>query len=336
MSVYDRTYMNEDEPGGGGKSAISILIAINIIVWFVWAFARESGALSVFMNDHFTVTVDGILQHYRVHTLLTYAISHKEPIHLLMNILFFWFLCDEVERVYGKLNFFLLYAFCGGIGGLAHLAFSAYAVREGASDIPMLGASGAILGVAVIAAIFDPNRPINFMGIIPVPLRLLVMIYIAMDLYSVIGNVSALYHESDRPISTLHVFVQGGVAYFAHIGGALGGLLFWKLDLRAFRTRGRLSVGWVDRLRRWLMRPRAARGIQEVPRELPREPVAQRHGSARASAGAARRASGRRQVDAATSQRVDELLSKISREGMNSLTDEERRFLQESSQKYRE
>src|SRR5262249_15114539 len=127
----------------------------------------------------------------------------------------------------------------------------------------------------------------------------------------------------------------GGVAYAAHLGGALGGYIFWRLDLRVFRSRGRTNVGILYQLKRWLRPARKASQVeQDVPRELPREVVVQRKASTKqASAASSSHQSGRSKVDLATSQRVDELLSKISREGMKALTDEERRFLHESSQK---
>ena len=72
---------------------------------------------------------------------------------------------------------------------------------------------------------------------------------------------------------------------------------------------------------------------RDVPEELPREPVAKAERVGRAAAGSTRPPP--RNVDVATSRRVDELLGKISREGIGALTDEERTFLKESSQKYK-
>ena len=333
MSIYDRTYMNEDEPGGGGRSAVGMVIVINIAVWVLWQFAGvghelEPGSLLSFMNDHFTVSLDGVVNHFRIHTLITSAVSHQDLMHIIWNMLFFWFLADEVERVYGKLNFYWLYVFCGITASLAHIGSSAMEAQHGMAAHPALGASGAIMGIAVVSAIFDPNRPVNMFGVITLPLKWLVGIYLIMDLYYAIGMHHGAYGGA--------VFRQGAIAYFAHLGGALGGYAFWRLDLRMFQTRGRRQAGWINRIRRWMKGSESNRPtvIDNVPRELPGEPVAQR-AQARMAAGSSRRTSGRSQVDAATSARVDELLIKISREGMGALTDEERRFLKESSQKYK-
>ncbi len=327
MSIYDRGYMNEDESGGGGRSAAGTLIFLNIAVWVVWQFAmsnsEEPTALYTFMSENFMCSFDGVFRHFRLHTLITSAFSHQDLSHIFWNLLFFWFLADEVERVYGKLNFYWLYIFGAIAASLAHIG-STGMNPNGLTSIPMLGASGAIMGIAVVAAIFDPNRPVNLFGFITLPLKWLVGLYVLMDLYHAIN-----LHRG---------FSMGAIAYGAHLGGALGGYVFWRLDLRVFRTRGRIETGFLQRFTRWLKRPRTGRAsstpLDDIPRELPREPVAQR-APTRLAAASSSRTSGRSQVDAATSARVDEILGKISREGMNALTDEERRFLQESSQKYK-
>lgn len=327
MSIYDRGYMNEEEPGGGGRSAAGTLIFLNIAIWVIWQFAKgnsdESSELMKFMYANFMVSADGVIHHYRLHTLITSAFSHQDLMHIFWNLLFFWFLADDVERVYGKLNFYWLYIFGGVTASLAHIGPAALHAN-GMGSIPMLGASGAIMGVAVVAAIFDPNRPVNLFGFITLPLKWLVGLYVLMDLYHALSMNQA------------GGFGMGAVAYGAHLGGALGGYIFWRLDLRIFRTRGRIEAGFLQRFRRWWKRPRAAKTapMDDIPRELPREPVAQR-APTRMAAASSNRVSGRSQVDAATSARVDEILGKISREGMSALTDEERRFLQESSQKYK-
>jgi len=321
MSVYDRDYMNDDDELGGGsgrRSAVGVLIFINILIWIVWRLAGDAHpALYNFMQEHFQVSRAAVFEHYRIYTLFTSAISHIEPEHLFFNMFFFWFVASDVERVYGRLNFFALYFFGGAVGSLVFIATAQN------PNTPVIGASGAIMGIAVVAAIFDPNRPVSLFGIITLPLIWLVGMLFVIDLSHVLSASNGEWFS-------------GMVAYAAHVGGALGGYAFWRFDLRVFRSRGRGHVGLLYRLKRWF-RPVRKAGADEldVPRELPREAVAQRKASARFASGSLSRQSGHSKVDAATSQRVDELLTKISREGMNALTDEERRFLQESSQKYK-
>jgi membrane associated rhomboid family serine protease len=318
MSVYDRQYMNDEETGTGRRSAVSLLIFINILVWIVWRLSLDGHpVLSAIMHEYFTVSREGVLDNYRIFTLFTSAISHVEPEHIFFNMLFFWFVADDVERVYGRLNFFVLYFFCAAVASLAFIVSAQYPSEAA------LGASGAVMGIALVAAIFDPNRPVSVFGFITLPLKWLVGMLIIID----------LSHELS---ASKGAWAQGMVAHAAHLGGALGGWLFWRFDLRVFRSRGRSQVGILYQLKRFFRPTRKAPPIEsDVPRELPREPVAQRKASNKMAVGSSSHQSGRSKVDAATSQRVDELLSKISREGMNALTDEERRFLHESSQKYK-
>ncbi len=327
MGIYDRGYMGpgEDSPYGTEYrrrfTAVSTLIIINIAVWVLWQFARHGTELHEFMDTHFMMWPRGVLENYHVHTLLTAAFSHIEIMHLLFNMLFLWFLGTDVEQIYGYRNFIVLYVFAGVFASAADVALDVARLgEEVALAPPALGASGAIMGIAVVAAIFDPDRIINIYGIIPIKLKWLVAIYVLVDL------VAALDNRKDH------------IGHVAHLAGALAGFLFWKFDLRVFGSPGRSKVGLLHTLRRWFRRKPSLRVVEaDIPRELPREAVAQasRLQSGRRDAGATPRPSGRH-VDAETSQRVDQLLSKISEHGIDSLTDEERAFLQASSQKYRQ
>ena len=320
MSVYDRGYMNDSEESvfysGRRFSAVITLIAINVMVWVAWQFAKPSHPLWLeFMRENFMVSADGVLNHYRFHTLISSALSHYDIMHIFWNMIFFWYMGEDVERIYGYRNMFLLYAFCGIIASLGHVAFD---LLEHHPEIPALGASGADMGVAIIAAIFDPNKPMYFFGLLRVPLKWFVAIYIGMDLLGTFGG-------DDRGM--------GGsvIAHAAHLGGALGGFIWWKLDLRVFASPGRTHVGWLHRLRSWMRRRKVP--LRIVPKEDTRETVSARSPKHLFASSEPPRVNSN--VDVATSRRVDELLGKISTEGINALTDEERAFLKSSSQKYK-
>jgi membrane associated rhomboid family serine protease len=318
MGVYDRDYMDGTteamHAGGRRYSAVVILLAINVAIWGLWQFANSNPGLKDFMDCNFTVSREGVLQRFRLHTLLTSCFSHEELMHILFNMLFFWILAVDVERIYGFRNMFWLYAFTGIVASLAYVGVEALR----GSGAPALGASGAIMGIAVVAAIFDPRKPISIWGVLTIPLRLLVIIYIVFDILGGLGSGDHIAHS-------------------AHLGGAAAGFISWRLDLRVFASPGRNNVGLLFRLRRWLRPKPALRVVGRIPEasgeELPREAVAQarRSGSARAGGSAGQSAAG---VDPTTSQRVDELLAKISRQGMGALNDEERAFLKEASRKY--
>ncbi len=332
MGISDRYYMNDSDESanfaGRRFTAVNTLIIINIVVWLAWRIAMQDMGTDFFriMAQNFEVHPMGVLQEYRIHTLLTSAISHISFTHILFNMMFFYFLAEDVERIYGYRNLFWLYAFCGVCSSLAFVGLEA-ARTSGELFLghAAVGASGAISGIAIVAAIFDPNKPTSFFGLIHMPLKWLVLIYLVMDLLGVA--------EATKDLDAL-LTGGGTIAHVGHLGGALGGFLFYKLDLRMFSSPGRADVGIWTAVKRIFRRKPSLRIVErKVPEELPREPVAKAERVARAAAGSSRPPP--RNVDAATSQRVDELLSKISREGMGALTDEERTFLKESSQKYK-
>src|SRR6185295_17625744 len=108
---------------GRRYSATVVLIALNVIIWVIWQFAKnDSGSpLATFMHANFTVDASGVLTEYRIHTLVTAAFSHISITHILFNMMFFWFLAEDVERIYGYRNFIWLYIFTGAFSSLAFI-----------------------------------------------------------------------------------------------------------------------------------------------------------------------------------------------------------------------
>ncbi|MGD0091162.1 MAG: rhomboid family intramembrane serine protease, partial [Planctomycetota bacterium] len=174
MSVYDRDYMEDTEEavqaGRLRHKAVFVLLVINVAVWVLWQFARDNRGLGIFMERHFTVSSTGVLADLRLHTLLTSCFSHENLFHILFNMLFFWILGEDVERIYGFRDFCWLYIFAGVLSMFAFVGLEALR----GTGIPALGASGAIMGIAVVAAIFDPRKPISIWGVLTVPLAGLV------------------------------------------------------------------------------------------------------------------------------------------------------------------
>lgn len=305
---------------GRAVSGVVLLLLINVAVWLVWQFGWQSRSLHRVMSDHFTCQPSGVLEHYRVWTLLTCNFSHMDAYHILFNMLFLWYLGVDVEIFYGRKNFVALYLAAGLASSVAQLGIEAMR----GSDIPSLGASGSVMGIAVVAAFIDPSKTLMIWGILPVKLWLLVTIYILMDFSGVMKNGDHIAHA-------------------AHLGGAFAGFLFYKLDLRVFASRGRKSSGLLYHFKQW-WRSRKFRSIEggrgRPPRDIPpddRELVAtKRARSKRAGASESpvlTEAAAR--IDPETARRVDALLAKISREGMDALSMEEQEFLRQSSQKYK-
>jgi membrane associated rhomboid family serine protease len=166
-------------------------------------------------------------------TLLTAMFLHGSPLHLAGNMLYLWIFGDNVEEVLGAVRYVILYLACGLAGSLAQIA------AHPLSYIPTLGASGAIAGLMGAYLIWFPMnrvRVLLFRVITEVPAVVVIGLWIVLQVWSGLGSIGQLGEV-------------GGVAYLAHIGGAVTGIVVALLfqDL----ARGRLvpprAAGWSDR-----------------------------------------------------------------------------------------
>jgi membrane associated rhomboid family serine protease len=152
-------------------------------------------------------------------TILSAMFMHGSWMHLLGNMLYLWIFGDNVEDALGHIKFLLFYLVCGLAATLAHI-FSAPN-----SLVPSLGASGAIAGVLGGYLMMYPTRRVRVLfwySIIELPALIVIGAWIAIQLFSSIGSIA-------RTANT------GGVAYWAHVGGVVAGLLLVNL----FRSRRR-------------------------------------------------------------------------------------------------
>jgi membrane associated rhomboid family serine protease len=144
---------------------------------------------------------------------------HAGWVHLLGNMLYLWIFGDNVEDNFGHVKFLLFYLACGIAATLAQVFVSA------GSSIPNLGASGAIAGVLGAYIILFPRGQVRVLmgrGVIPMPALVVIGLWIVLQLISGVGSIS----ESAE---------TGGVAYMAHIGGFVAGLVL-TFVLRNTRT----------------------------------------------------------------------------------------------------
>ena len=149
-------------------------------------------------------------------TLVTSLFLHDGFLHIGGNMLFLWVFGDNVEEGLGHLKFLLFYFVCGIAAGWAQL------LVDPASTVPSLGASGAIAGVLAAYLLLFPRQPVRtviLVLIIPfvvnLPAFLLILYWFAIQF---VHGVSVL---SLRP--------EGGIAYWAHIGGFVAGLVLVRL-----------------------------------------------------------------------------------------------------------
>jgi membrane associated rhomboid family serine protease len=186
------------------------LIAINVLV-FVLLELPQGQNLDAFLTRWGAVPAqimagDGLI------TLITSMFLHGGWLHLGSNMLFLWIFGDNVEDAFGHGLYILFYLVCGIAASFAHI------LVDTSSTIPGVGASGAIAGVLAAYIVLFGSRPVRVLmrGILTnVPS------YVMIGLWFVTQLVSGFGGQSD------------GVAYWAHIGGFIAGLVLTFL-LRGF------------------------------------------------------------------------------------------------------
>lgn len=155
-------------------------------------------------------------------TLVTAMFLHANLLHIAGNMLFLWIFGDNVEDRLGHIGYLLFYLVCGVVANGAQIAISPH------STLLNLGASGAIAGVLGAYIVFFPGaqvRTLVYIGFFFTIVRL--SAFIVIGLWFVLQLVSS--YESLNPAYTS----SGGVAYFAHVGGFVTGLVI-GLILRPF------------------------------------------------------------------------------------------------------
>ncbi len=148
-------------------------------------------------------------------TMITSMFMHGGWGHLLGNMLFLWIFGDNIENRLGHLRYFMFYMLCGILASLSHVFATSFLGQN--LEIPSLGASGAISGVMGGYLILFPKRKVNVLllrFIVAVPALAALGMWILLQVISGMGMIGG---QSD------------GVAYAAHIGGFLAGMLLVKI-----------------------------------------------------------------------------------------------------------
>ncbi len=209
-------------------------------------------------------------------TPITYMFVHANFWHIFLNMLVLFFFGPRLEMRLGGARFIRLYLLSGIAGAVLSMAFLM------GPPVPIIGASGAVYGVLMAYAVLWPRDAIYIWGVVPVQARWLVGVMAAMTVF--LGFSGA----------------QDGVAYFAHLGGFLGGYLYMrriernaphrKFKEQAYAADRRRPARDGEDVRRWANIQLA--GLHEVNRD-----------------------------------EVERLQAKIEERGVASLTLEERAFL---------
>jgi membrane associated rhomboid family serine protease len=173
--------------------------------------------------DLVAATTAGDLASGALAGLLTHMFLHASWLHLMGNALFLWIFAPRVENRLGRPLFLLLYL----LGGLA--AAAGHVLADPGSEVPMIGASGAISAVLGTYVVLFPRARIQ-------SLVFLVFFYelIAVPSVVVLGFWFALQLIDGFASLGLTVEASGGIAFWAHVGGFVAGLVM-AVPLRLLR-----------------------------------------------------------------------------------------------------
>ena len=199
-----------------------MLIVANVLVFF-YQITLSPHAQKAFMLANATVParIPAYLAGHApasvaLFPLFSSMFLHGGLMHLLGNMLFLYIFGDNVEDAFGHIGYLFFYLLCGIGSGLIHVLFN------WGSGIPALGASGAISGVMGAYAVMFPSHRILtffFIFLIPVPAILILGYWFALQFVAGING--------------LGMATAGGVAWWAHIGGFLMGVVIaWVLKKR--------------------------------------------------------------------------------------------------------
>lgn len=152
-------------------------------------------------------------------TLLSSMFMHGGLLHIGGNMLFLWIFGDNIEDRLGHIRYLLFYLVCGVIASLAHVFITAaFATNQSSLMVPSLGASGAISGVLGAYLLLHPKRRVTvilFRILTDVPAYVAIGLWFLFQLISGLGILGGGSQ-------------QGGVAYAAHVGGFIAGLVLIK------------------------------------------------------------------------------------------------------------
>ena len=181
------------------------LIALNVLFFFV----EQSGGEAFIVRWAFVPRRFSANPAADFPTLFTSMFMHAGWLHLGGNMLYLWIFGDNVEDRFGHIGFIIFYFLCGLAASFAQLAFSL------GSSVPNLGASGAIAGVLGAYILLFPQgrvRVLQGQQVVQMPALIVIGLWILLQFFSGIGSIS---NTAD----------SGGVAYMAHIGGFVAGLV---------------------------------------------------------------------------------------------------------------
>jgi len=199
------------------------IIALNSLVWlYQVSLGADGGERFIFSLGLVPARIDALLTTHAVNLggalmpLVTSIFLHGGWMHVIGNMWFLWVFGDNIEDRMGHSIYFLFYLACGLGAGLIHTAFN------WGSSVPTVGASGAISGVMGAYFVFFPRSKI-------VTLVPLLVVFFTVQIPAMFFVGYWIVIQFVGGLGSMRTHAQGGVAFWAHIGGFAVGFVLAKL-----------------------------------------------------------------------------------------------------------
>ena len=211
----------DDNPTKSFPSVTIGIIVLNIVVFILQVLSSGDGQRIVFAYGaipHNIVSLESTQPIHPFLTIVTSMFMHGGLFHIFGNMLYLWIFGNNIEDRIGHFRFIIFYFFCGIIAAFSHTLAAAD------SNVPMIGASGAVSGVLGAYLLLFPYARVHtviFLGFFVQTVQIPALIVIGF--WAIIQIVNGLITQG--------LLNQGGVAWFAHVGGFIAGLVTIKLWL---------------------------------------------------------------------------------------------------------
>ncbi len=277
--------------------AVKALIIANVAVFVVQNFVGGGSARSYpTLIEYFSFIPSLAIYGLQLWRFVTYMFLHGDFWHIGFNMFALWMFGSQIEARWGARNFVIYYFVCGLGGAIVYGIFKLFGME---AFTPMLGASAAVMGILLAYGMTFPNSIILFMFVIPMKAKYFVILLALIDLWSIPGG--------------------GTVANLAHLGGMLAGFIFLRWTIPSLGGGLGSSAGAAGGLSGAWKRYQTKRKMRVVRPEETKPGGNGRAGQA-----------GKKSPD---QTKINVILDKISREGLQSLTDEEQEILRRAGRK---
>ena len=192
-----------------------LIVAVNVMV-FLYQFSMVDPRLLNRFMRLYSLRPAFLFSHPA--TLVTSMFLHSGWFHIMGNMLFLWVFGNCVEDLLGHFKYLLFYLACGVVAGLTQVVFDPF------SHIPIVGASGAIAGVMGAYLIKFPKSYVVmlvfviFIFTFDLPAWLMLIYWFLLQLLGGFGSITGSEYAQ-----------TGGVAFFAHVGGFVAGIVLMRL-----------------------------------------------------------------------------------------------------------